>query len=197
MVLSGQAEAFFARVREGLDAAGVAYDLDPHLVRGMDYYRHTAFEFVTDKLGAQGTVLGGGRYDGLIEDMGGPNTPAVGWAAGIERLAMLSEDSFVQRPSLVLVPDSPGEEALARRYLHTLRSRGLSAEMAFSGNAKRRVERARSVDPDAILFVRKRGHEMGDEYMKQGGSMSVNTMDALAARVSIVLGLNTPIAWSR
>ena len=64
----------------------------PALVRGLDYYRHTAFEFVTDRLGAQGTVLGGGRYDGLIEALGGPHTPAVGWAAGIERLAMLVEE---------------------------------------------------------------------------------------------------------
>ncbi len=73
----------------GLDAAGVAWERAPRLVRGLDYYRHTAFEFVTDKLGAQGTVLAGGRYDGLIESLGGPHTPAVGWAAGIERLAMM------------------------------------------------------------------------------------------------------------
>ena len=87
--VADEAEDFFGQVRAGLDAAGVAYELDPHLVRGLDYYRHTAFEFVTDRLGAQGTVLGGGRYDGLIEQLGGPHTPAVGWAAGIERLAMM------------------------------------------------------------------------------------------------------------
>ena len=90
MTLSdGEAEDFFGKVRAGLDAAGVAYELDPHLVRGLDYYRHTAFEFVTDQLGAQGTVIAGGRYDGLVEQLGGPHTPAVGWAAGIERLAMM------------------------------------------------------------------------------------------------------------
>ena len=89
MVLTAEAEDFFAAVRAGLDAAGVAYELDRHLVRGLDYYRHTAFEFVTDQLGAQGTVMAGGRYDGLIEQLGGPHTPAVGWAAGIERLAMM------------------------------------------------------------------------------------------------------------
>ena len=89
MKLTAEAEDFFGKVRDGLDAAGVAYELDPHLVRGLDYYRHTAFEFVTDRLGAQGTVIAGGRYDGLIEALGGPHTPAVGWAAGIERLAML------------------------------------------------------------------------------------------------------------
>ena len=78
-----------ARSAPGSTPPGVAYELDPHLVRGLDYYRHTAFEFVTDRLGAQGTVIAGGRYDGLIEQLGGPHTPAVGWAAGIERLAMM------------------------------------------------------------------------------------------------------------
>ena len=87
--LSGEAQDFFGAVTSGLDAAGVAWTRSPSLVRGLDYYRHTAFEFVTDRLGAQGTVLGGGRYDGLMESLGGPPTPAVGWAAGIERLAML------------------------------------------------------------------------------------------------------------
>src|SRR4029453_12828941 len=87
--LTGEAEEFFGKVREGLEAAGVGYELDPHLVRGLDYYRHTAFEFVTDRLGAQGTVIAGGRYDGLIESLGGPHTPAIGWAAGGEGLGML------------------------------------------------------------------------------------------------------------
>ena len=73
----------------GVDAAGVPWTRNARLVRGLDYYRHTAFEFVTDRLGAQGTVIAGGRYDGLIESLGGPHTPAVGWAAGIERLAMM------------------------------------------------------------------------------------------------------------
>ena len=87
--LSGAAQDFFGQVTQGLEAASVDFVRAPALVRGLDYYRHTAFEFVTDRLGAQGTVLGGGRYDGLMESLGGPATPAVGWAAGIERLAML------------------------------------------------------------------------------------------------------------
>ena len=82
----------------GLDAAGVAWTRNARLVRGLDYYRHTAFEFVTDRLGAQGTVLAGGRYDGLIESLGGPETPGVGWAAGVERLAMLMEEPASASP---------------------------------------------------------------------------------------------------
>ena len=87
--LTSEAADFFAAVTAGLDAAGVPWKRNARLVRGLDYYRHTAFEFVTDRLGAQGTVIAGGRYDGLMEALGGPHTPAVGWAAGIERLAMM------------------------------------------------------------------------------------------------------------
>src|SRR4051812_17793598 len=90
--LTTEAGSYFEQVQRGLDAAGVAWTRNPRLVRGLGYYRHTAFEFVTDALGAQGTVLAGGRYDGLIEALGGPPTPGVGWAAGIERLAMLIDE---------------------------------------------------------------------------------------------------------
>jgi histidyl-tRNA synthetase len=100
--LSGEAQDFFGAVTSGLDAAGVMWTRAPSLVRGLDYYRHTAFEFVTDRLGAQGTVLGGGRYDGLMESLGGPATPAVGWAAGIERLAMLVGEAKPIEPIMVL-----------------------------------------------------------------------------------------------
>ena len=94
--LTDEARQFFDAVTSGLDASGVAWQRSPRLVRGFDYYRHTAFEFIPDEgsaaadaLGTQSTVLGGGRYDGLVETLGGPHTPSVGWAAGIERLAML------------------------------------------------------------------------------------------------------------
>jgi histidyl-tRNA synthetase len=101
--LTDEAQEFFGRVTDGLAAAGVAWERDSRLVRGLDYYRHTAFEFVTDRLGAQGTVLGGGRYDGLIESLGGPSTPAVGWAAGIERLGMLLDGGRLDERPVVSV----------------------------------------------------------------------------------------------
>ena len=101
--LSDDARAFFDEVTAGLDACGVAWARSSRLVRGLDYYRHTAFEFVTDRLGAQGTVLAGGRYDGLIETLGGPATPAVGWAAGIERLAMLVEEGSSELPEVAII----------------------------------------------------------------------------------------------
>src|SRR5947207_2854982 len=105
--LTAAAAEFFEAVTVGLDAAGVPWKRNPQLVRGLDYYRHTAFEFVTDRLGAQGTVIAGGRYDGLIEALGGPHTPAVGWAAGIERLAVMIEAPASGNEVIAIVPDRP------------------------------------------------------------------------------------------
>ena len=98
---------------------------NPRIVRGLDYYGHTAFEFVTTKLGAQGTVMAGGRYDGLVEEMGGPPTPAVGWAAGIERLAMLLDAPPSAPATVAVVPIGDAAETVALIVLQTLRHAGL------------------------------------------------------------------------
>ncbi len=140
--LTGEAADFFERVTEGLDEAGVAWERAPRLVRGLDYYRHTAFEFITDRLGAQGTVLAGGRYDGLIETLGGQPTPAVGWAAGIERLAMMIGAPAREQPDAAIVPIGEPGERIGRQLLADLRRSGISAEMAYRGNFKKRLQRA-------------------------------------------------------
>lgn len=152
--LSAEAGQFFEAVIKGLDAAGVSWTRNPRLVRGLDYYRHTAFEFITDRLGAQGTVLGGGRYDGLIETLGGPHTPAVGWAAGIERLAMLIEAPVPERPLVAVIPDKPHLEERAIAICGILRQSGLATEFAYRGNAKRRVELAVKKNARSLLYVR-------------------------------------------
>ena len=152
--LTSEAADFFAAVTSGLDAAGIAWERAPRLVRGLDYYRHTAFEFVTDRLGAQGTVLGGGRYDGLMEALGGPHTPAVGWAAGIERLAMMIEAPAEPRPIVAVIADKPEFRDEALRITSHLRSCGRSVVTYFSGNSKKQTEKARRDGVDAILFVR-------------------------------------------
>lgn len=152
--LTDEARGFFEKVTAGLDAAGVAWERNARLVRGLDYYRHTAFEFVTDRLGAQGTVLGGGRYDGLIENLGGPSTPAVGWAAGIERLAMLVDGPVIDRPELAIVPDDASCEEEAMRIAAILRRKGIAVEMAYKGTPKKRADAAKRKSVDAILFVR-------------------------------------------
>ncbi|MCK0532143.1 histidine--tRNA ligase [Sphingobium agri] len=140
--LTDEARAFFDKVTAGLDAAGVAWQRNARLVRGLDYYRHTAFEFITDRLGAQGTVLGGGRYDGLIENLGGPATPAVGWAAGIERLAMLVDAPEPSAPIVVMIPLGEVAEARATGLVADLRRAGIMCDMGFRGNMKKRMQRA-------------------------------------------------------
>jgi histidyl-tRNA synthetase len=165
--LTSEAADFFAAVTAGLDAAGVAWVRNPRLVRGLDYYRHTAFEFVTDQLGAQGTVLAGGRYDGLIEQLGGPYTPAVGWAAGIERLAMLIDEPKPEQPQVVLVPLGERAEGVAGGVLADIRRAGIAADMAFRGNMKKRLSRANSVGARfAIIF--------GDNELDQGSAQLKN-----------------------
>ncbi|MEN9683560.1 MAG: hypothetical protein RLZZ427_1311, partial [Pseudomonadota bacterium] len=154
--LSSEAQDFFGKVTSGLDAAGVAWTRAPALVRGLDYYRHTAFEFVTDRLGAQGTVLGGGRYDGLIESLGGPHTPAVGWAAGIERLAMLVADAGAIAPDVqdvILAIEDDGAIAFGTAALKALRGAGLSADMIASGSPRKRFDKASKVPARVLVGV--------------------------------------------
>lgn len=155
--LSSQAQDFFGAVTSGLDAAGVAWTRNPALVRGLDYYRHTAFEFVTDRLGAQGTVLGGGRYDGLMESLGGPATPAVGWAAGIERLAMLvGEQPYSPDKLLHVIMAVEDDEGLgfAIAAISALRRAGISAEMIATGSAKKRYDKATKINAHVLVAIR-------------------------------------------
>lgn len=154
--LSAEAQDFFAKVTGGLDAADVAWTRAPALVRGLDYYRHTAFEFVTDRLGAQGTVLGGGRYDGLIEALGGPHTPAVGWAAGIERLAMLVADAGETNETslqIAVVAENPAFEAEASRLVSLFRREGISAEAFVTGGIRKRYDRALKAAPAVAISL--------------------------------------------
>jgi histidyl-tRNA synthetase len=151
--LTSEAADFFAAVTAGLDAASVPWTRNPRLVRGLDYYRHTAFEFVTDRLGAQGTVIAGGRYDGLIEALGGPHTPAVGWAAGIERLAMMIDAPERQKPDVVVVPLGARAEAEAQRIVAGLRREGVAADMAYRGNMKKRLSRANDSGAAYALII--------------------------------------------
>jgi histidyl-tRNA synthetase len=125
--------AHFNALRQILDANGVQYSLNPRLVRGMDYYNLTVFEFITDQLGSQGTVCGGGRYDYLIEQVGGKPAPAVGWALGIERVLALLEEQGVQLPDAVpdayaIVPEA-NSLPLVLKYLRQLRALGVNVQM--------------------------------------------------------------------
>ncbi|MBM7404566.1 MULTISPECIES: histidine--tRNA ligase [Sphingomonas] len=155
--LTPQARDFFAAVTAGLDAAGVAWTRNDRLVRGLDYYRHTAFEFVTDRLGAQGTVLAGGRYDGLIGSLGGPETPGVGWAAGIERLAMLLDGAPAPQLDVAVVVED--ERALAEGVatVARLRKAGLIADLVATGSPRKRYDKALKLEPAETVSLRFEG----------------------------------------
>jgi len=171
--LTPEARAFFDAVTAGLDAAGVAWERNARLVRGLDYYRHTAFEFVTDRLGSQGTVLAGGRYDGLIGSLGGPETAGVGWAAGVERLAMLVPEHPVDRPLVGLIDESGRSQAELVKVAVLLRNAGISVAGPFLGKAKRQFEQATKAGVKARLNVRRwepndaltAGEVIGDDPM--------------------------------
>jgi histidyl-tRNA synthetase len=180
--LTSEASDFFAAVTAGLDAAGVPWTRNPRLVRGLDYYRHTAFEFVTDRLGAQGTVIAGGRYDGLIESLGGPHTPAVGWAAGIERLAMMIDAPARDRPDVVIIPLGDRAEAEAGRVLAGLRREGIAADMAFRGNMKKRLSRANDAGAAYALIIGDDELDRGEAQLKnlETGEQRAVSLDLLA-----------------
>jgi len=137
--LAGESHARFARVRQALEALGIPFVLNPRLVRGLDYYGHTAFEITSNQLGAQATVCGGGRYDGLVEQLGGPPTAAVGWAIGLERLVLLLRqgEAVVEAPAPDLYVISRGELAEAQALVLTrlARQAGLAADRDASGSA--------------------------------------------------------------
>ena len=164
--LTPEASDFFEQVTAGLDAAGVPWTRNARLVRGLDYYRHTAFEFVTDRLGAQGTVLAGGRYDGLIESLGGPHTPAVGWAAGIERLAMMIEAPSLETSTVAVVPLGERAEAEGQKIVAGLRREGISADMAYRGNMKKRLSRANASGAKYALILGENELDAGEAQLK-------------------------------
>ena len=143
--LTDEARAFMDKVETGLNHLNIAYIKNPRLVRGLDYYSHTVFEWTTQLLGAQSAVLAGGRYDGLIQTMGGPATPGVGWASGLERLALLitnSDASGADEKKLAVIIAEDVAEGWALQISHKLREHGYSVEMPVSGNLGKKFKRA-------------------------------------------------------
>jgi len=167
--LNEASRVFFETVKKGLEAVGVPYRHNERLVRGMDYYTHTAFEFITDSLGAQGTVLAGGRYDGLIEQLGGPAVPGVGWAAGIERLAMLSKAGILPARGVVVMPMGEGATLKAFDIAEDLRSAGYNVTSDRSGNLKKRMNRADRANARFAVII-------GDNEVEEG-VVTVKSLD--------------------
>ncbi len=153
--------AFFDAVLEGLARLGIAFEINRNLVRGLDYYTHTAFEFTTAALGAQGAVIAGGRYDGLMAQLGGPATPGVGWAAGVERLALLLNAPPAPAAPVALVPIGGAAESEAPVLAAELRRAGLVVDLAFKGKPGQRMKRADRLGA-AVAVV------LGDEELARG-----------------------------
>jgi len=152
--LNEASRIFYDAVKNGLMDLGIEFVENPRLVRGLDYYGHTAFEFTTDALGAQGTVMAGGRYDGLVKTMGGPSTSGVGWAAGVERLAMLLEATPEAPRPVAVVP--AGMDDIIRRdamiLTERLRRAGFTVDLGFSGNMGKRMKRANKLNARAAVI---------------------------------------------
>lgn len=151
--LTPAAQAFFGEVQKNLDLLGIAYQLNPRLVRGLDYYCHTVFEFVTSALGAQGTVLAGGRYDGLLKGMGGPDLGGVGWASGVERLRALAQVSVTALPLFSLIPMGVAAEEIAFKMAKDLRHRGLCIDLAYGGAMTKRLKKANKQGAVAAVLL--------------------------------------------
>ncbi|MDX6604373.1 MAG: histidyl-tRNA synthetase [Solirubrobacterales bacterium] len=157
--LEGEDAEHFAAVRGLLDAAGISYAVDPTLVRGLDYYTRTIFSFDCDALGAQSEVGGGGRYDGLIEQLGGPPTPAVGWAAGIERILLaLDEEAPREGRDAFVAVAGEGQRRRAMALVTELRHAGLSAEVDLAGRGlKGQLKHADRLGARRVLILEEDG----------------------------------------
>ena len=186
--MNDASRAFFDRVQEGLTVVGVPFELDERLVRGMDYYCHTAFEFITTQLGAQGTVLAGGRYDGLIEQLGGPPTPGVGWAGGIERLAMLSEAGKPAARPIMMLPMGDAATLKAFDIAERMRAAGETVIADRSGNLKKRLNRANKANARFAVVLGDNELENGVVALKDldSGEQTTVAFDNLVAAVSAV-----------
>ena len=151
--LNEASKAFFDEVLKGLDLLKIPYRVNDRLVRGLDYYSHTVFEFVTDELGAQGTVLAGGRYDGLVAEMGGGDVPGIGWACGVERLSMLLKDEVLPTRPIAVIEVGEDVHNVSLQIAHDLRNAGFCVEHPYSGNLKKRMMKANKANAYLALIL--------------------------------------------
>ncbi len=174
----------FATVRELLDGAGLAYELDPTLVRGLDYYARTVFEFTSDALGAQSGVGGGGRYDALVQQLGGPPTPAVGWAAGVERMLLAAAEHPVGAPVadlfVAFADPAPAARAIAFQLASEARRAGLAAQVELAGRSlKGQLKQADRLGARFVAVVEQEGVTVKDR--EAGSEDRVSADGAIAA----------------
>ena len=151
--LNEKSKERFENVCQGLDILKIKYEVDKNLVRGLDYYCHTAFEFITDQLGAQGTVLAGGRYDGLSKMLGGVEVAGVGWAAGVERLALMVQSEYINSPDIVLMAQTELYNHLLLPIINALINQGLKVETIYTGNISKKFKRANKINASFAIVL--------------------------------------------
>ena len=179
--LNDASKSFFNQVLQGLDNLNIKYRVNNRLVRGLDYYSHTVFELTTDKLGAQGTVLAGGRYDGLVEQMGGGQVPGIGWACGVERLSMLLEaDVSLPRP-IAVIPVGDDAQVQALSIAYQLRKSGFRVEQAYGGNLKKRMIKANKANACKAVIL-------GSDELA-AGNVTIKDLDSGEQQIVPLTGL--------
>jgi histidyl-tRNA synthetase len=180
--LSHPSKAHFEQVCEGLERVGVPFKVEPRLVRGLDYYTHTVFEALAETgLGAQNAVAGGGRYDDLVEELGGRPTPALGWAAGLERLVMLLQEAAREDkpavPELMVIGADDDGRARAQQLTHALRSAGVRVEVDHRGRSvKAQMKRADRSGAERVIVLGSRELESGKGDLKHMATGNVRTV---------------------
>ena len=165
--LESESKDSFNKVLEGLNNLNITYEINHKLVRGLDYYNNTTFEFITDKLGSQSAILAGGRYDNLMKQMGGPDIPGIGWAAGIERLALLTTIKGDKKKSVSIIPVGIENNILCINLADELRNKNISIDMAYSGNLKKRLKQANKISADYAIII-------GDEEIQNNNAIIRN-----------------------
>ena len=151
--LNFESRTRFENICKGLDHLNIKYNIDKNLVRGLDYYCHTAFEFTTNELGSQGTVLAGGRYDGLSKMLGGSDVAGVGWAAGVERLALMIKSELVNKIDVVLIGQSENFDYLLLPIMKKLIQNGIKSEIIYTGNMSKKFKRANKIKASYAIIL--------------------------------------------
>ena len=151
--LNYESKKRFEDICKGLDHLNIKYKIDQNLVRGLDYYCHTAFEFTTNELGSQGAVLAGGRYDGLSKMLGGSNVPGVGWAAGIERLALMIRSEYVNKTDVALIGQSENYNFFLLPILKKLIQQRIKSEIIYTGNLSKKLKRANKIQASYAIIL--------------------------------------------
>ena len=151
--LNNSSRENFKLVLEGLDNLNIKYLINENLVRGLDYYNDTTFEFITDKLGSQSAIIAGGRYDGLMKQMGGSDIPGIGWAGGIERLILLSTIKMMKNKHISIIPVGEENINICFDLAQRLRERNISVEMSYSGNLKKRLKNANKLASNYAIII--------------------------------------------